>query len=127
MARYDPSPDLVPQLLSSSAVDSGIRRYAEALYEISQREVPIKSGTLKRSGKIEKVTESVYNVAYTANHAAMVHEGTKPHIIKAKRGRDLHFTDGGNEVFTPEVHHPGTQANPWLVRSLGILMSMEVT
>lgn len=39
-----------------------------------------------------------------------VDEGTKPHIIRPKRAKILHFSVGGAEVFTSIVHHPGTKA-----------------
>lgn len=38
-----------------------------------------------------------------------VNSGTRPHLIRA-HGRTLAFEVGGETVFTPVVHHPGTKA-----------------
>ena len=40
--------------------------------------------------------------------------GTSAHVIRADAGRVLRFEVGGQEVFTTEVRHPGTQPNPFL-------------
>jgi len=42
------------------------------------------------------------------------HEGTKPHLIVAKRARTLTFTKGANIVHAPVVRHPGTRPNKFL-------------
>jgi len=54
---------------------------------------------------------------YAPRHIGWVITGTKPHTIEAgiltgkSDSRVLHFFVGGQEVFTPVVHHPGTQPN----------------
>jgi hypothetical protein len=49
-----------------------------------------------------------------------VHGGTKPHIIvpKSPAGILRFRTRTGATVFTKLVHHPGTAANPFMVRAL---------
>lgn len=44
--------------------------------------------------------------------------GTRPHLIRPRRARALHFYVDGTEVFTRLVRHPGTRANPFLQRAL---------
>ncbi|MXM67073.1 hypothetical protein GR925_27490 [Streptomyces sp. HUCO-GS316] len=44
--------------------------------------------------------------------------GTRPHLIRPRRARALHFYVDGSEVFTRLVRHPGTRANPFLQRAL---------
>lgn len=47
------------------------------------------------------------------------HDGTPPHIIRARRtnGR-LRFTVGGRVVFRRQVRHPGTRGTKFLTRAL---------
>ncbi len=58
----------------------------------------------------------VANVSY----ARMVHEPTRPHMIKAARGKRLVFywPQAGGLVAFPKVKHPGTKGNDFLVRAM---------
>lgn len=49
-----------------------------------------------------------------AEYSAAVHEGARPHVIRAAPGRNLAFAWGGRMVFLKEVHHPGNKPNPFL-------------
>lgn len=53
-------------------------------------------------------------------YAIYVHNGTIPHIIKPRRHEYLKFTwkKMGKVVYSKGVKHPGTEANPFLVRAL---------
>lgn len=42
-------------------------------------------------------------------HAKIIEEGSKPHVIKPKRGKVLAFKKGGKKVFATQVNHPGTK------------------
>lgn len=44
--------------------------------------------------------------------------GTKAHTIRPKNGKYLRFKIGSRVVFTKEVHHPGTKANPFHHRAM---------
>lgn len=46
--------------------------------------------------------------------AVYQHEGTPPHIIKARNKLALRFVRNGDFVFCKRVHHPGIQADPYL-------------
>jgi hypothetical protein len=46
------------------------------------------------------------------------HEGTRPHIIRPRKGKYLKFTVAGRVVFARSVRHPGTRPNPFLTRWL---------
>lgn len=46
--------------------------------------------------------------------AVYQHEGTPPHIIKARNKLALRFVRKGDFVFYKRVHHPGIQADPYL-------------
>lgn len=47
--------------------------------------------------------------------------GTHPHIIRPRRRKALRFTSGGSVVFARRVQHPGSRANPFLIRALEVL------
>lgn len=50
--------------------------------------------------------------------ARFIIEGTQPHIIRPVNGKVLHFISAdGDEVFTREVHHPGTLPNDFPARA----------
>lgn len=52
-------------------------------------------------------------------HALMHHEGTKPHIIRAKNAKVMRYVNrDGNVVFAQRVFHPGTRANRYLEKAL---------
>lgn len=82
--------------------------------------VPVRTGNLGRSIQEDPIVfmgpfrvES--GVTATANYAAAVHEGTRPHVIRAKNGKALKFPGrDGNPVFRASVNHPGTQPRPFL-------------
>jgi len=59
-------------------------------------------------------------VTSEAKHSMMVHEGTRPHIITARRpGGWLRFRGRDRGIhYARVVHHPGTIANPFLRRAL---------
>jgi hypothetical protein len=84
--------------------------------------VPVETGELRFSQRhrIRRVGLSSHgSVWYTADHAAAVHEGARPHIIRPRRrGGVLVFDVGGRTVFTKMVRHPGYKGNPWLYRAM---------
>lgn len=57
------------------------------------------------------------------NYALAHHEGTKPHIIVAKRAQMLRFHAGGRVIYTRAVKHPGTRANRYLKDNLYLVLS----
>lgn len=59
-------------------------------------------------------------VVSDTDHALFVHEGTEPHTIKPRRANQLVFfwRKAGRVVFRDKVRHPGTKANPFLVKAL---------
>jgi hypothetical protein len=48
-----------------------------------------------------------------SNHSVFVNDGTKPHVIEPKYGKALRFEAWGQEVFSANVHHPGTAPDPF--------------
>lgn len=52
-----------------------------------------------------------------APYALFVHWGTRAHLIKPRRKKALRWPAGGAFAFAKGVKHPGTKADPWLVRA----------
>jgi len=50
--------------------------------------------------------------------ALMHHNGTRPHIIAARRAQTLRFKSRGKIVYAKVVRHPGTRPNKFLTDSL---------
>jgi hypothetical protein len=46
-------------------------------------------------------------------YGKFVREGTKPHIIRPRYAKALHWMVGEQDFFASQVHHPGTKANPY--------------
>ena len=51
------------------------------------------------------------------NYAAAVHEGTKPHVIKAKDAQALRIPTGGGFFFRKSVRHPGTAPRAFMTEA----------
>lgn len=49
-----------------------------------------------------------------ADYSAAVHDGSRPHEIRAHGTGGLSFPWHGRQAFFRSVHHPGTKANPFL-------------
>lgn len=83
--------------------------------------VPVRTGNLGRTiGEMPQTYRPFHvggGVEATADYAAPVHEGSRPHVIRARHAQYLHFFWHGREVFTKSVNHPGTRARPFLRRS----------
>lgn len=75
--------------------------------------IKVDGPTVGRSGPEVRVLSNT-------DHARFVHEGTTPHKIRARPGKKLVFFSrkAGRVLFKDEVHHPGTRANPFLVKAL---------
>ena len=75
--------------------------------------VAVDKGELKNGIRFEITTEGITIIM--PEHAKYVEYPTAPHIIRAAPGKMLHFTGkDGNDVFAKEVHHPGTDAQPFI-------------
>ena len=83
---------------------------------------PVDTGRLRASIRIEArrtlTLRSVYTVGSDVEYARMVHDGTRPHVIRPKTANVLRFRVGGRWVYAKVVHHPGTKARPFLDRAV---------
>lgn len=87
-----------------------------------------KTGNLGRSIHVASQTETSVKVVASANYAADVEFGTRPHEITTKAAQALRFAaspggarlsgaprKGAAVVFARRVHHPGTKPYPYLI------------
>lgn len=102
-------------------VDKWTKGKAGQVASKARQLAPVKSGRLRGSIKVGQARstigryESGYEVSADAPYARFVHEGTAPHTITGNPL--LVFQVGSQTVFTHTVHHPGTRANPFLLRA----------
>jgi hypothetical protein len=123
----------LPQLLSRfNAIKPNERLMRDlALSAVREQkiEVPRRTGNLGRSIRIGSVSPKEAQTLATASYALYVHEGTKAHDIRPKNRKALRFpADGGSSTlggrvrsggkvrFAKRVRHPGTKANPFMLR-----------
>lgn len=89
----------------------GIKRFiwdiADEIQRIADKNVPVDSGNLKRSGNV-RYGETYAVVGYNAPYAQYVHDGTRP-----SPGRFVPAI-GKRLVNPPRGTHPGQRAQPWL-------------
>lgn len=69
-----------------------------------------------------RIRGDVFN---NTKYALAVHEGTKPHIIRARKRKALKFDVGGRTVYASSVRHPGTKAQPFLSDALRFALSAQ--
>lgn len=95
---------------------------------------PVDTGRLRASisGQLTRTwtLRPRFTVGSNVEYAEMVHDGTRPHVIRPKRAHTLRrssrgvvkpalrFVVGGRVVYARVVHHPGTRARPFLDRAL---------
>lgn len=82
---------------------------------------PVRTGRLRASGKMDiKITHygPTGVVRFTVKYAEYVHDGTRPHVIRPKKGKVLRFKIGPKVLYRPVVHHPGTPGKPFLTRAM---------
>ncbi len=78
---------------------------------------PLRS-TIERSRVYPTVDGVAARFGSHAPYAASVHDGARPHPIRARFAKVLRFRNkGGAVVFTAAVAHPGNKPNPWLLRA----------
>jgi len=94
----------------------------DAVTAQAKQEAPVRTGRLRESIHKEPIRwvgflKAEGKVVADAPYARYVHDGTRPHVIRARRAKALHFYWQGREVFVKSVNHPGTKPNPFMTRA----------
>lgn len=93
----------------------------KALVRLAKGQVGVDTGALKRSiDHNVSVNRGGLIVKVTAHNkkALMHHQGTRPHVISARRAQALRFKWHGRIVYARSVNHPGTRPNRYLTDNL---------
>lgn len=87
----------------------------------SMKEAPVNKsfggGNLRQNIRARMMTRLTGIIEALAPYSYWVHEGTAPHIIKAKNAKVLANVRTG-QFFGKTVHHPGTKPNPFFTRAI---------
>ena len=101
-----------------------LRRYmnvrVQATVAAARAEAPVRTAALQRSIGSTYHGGGKWTVSAAKPYAQFVHEGTKPHPIKARSGKTLRFfwARVGRVVYPKQVSHPGNEPNPFLTRAM---------
>lgn len=97
------------------APEKMLQRTALLAVRYQKQLAPVRTGNLRRTIHLGRVTPREANTIASARYAAPVEFGTRPHDIRPRRRKVLKFSAGGRVVFTQHVRHPGTKAQPFMV------------
>lgn len=89
---------------------------------------PVDTGTLRASGHMRFLLAARGPrgiVEYTVKYAAAVHDGSVPHIIRARRKKALKFEWHGRTVLAKKVRHPGAGSRPFLRKAAEEIAAAE--
>ena len=107
---------------SDSVMTRQIHLAADRIARFANRDVPVDTGRLLKSIKVEKYTRAA-TIRVDAPYASFVERGTAAHTIEAKNSSVL---TNGKVFFGKKVEHPGTKAQPFFFKhvdpSMKILM-----
>jgi hypothetical protein len=82
---------------------------------------PVDQGRLRAGHRMEKRASRrriVGRVISDADYSMAVHDGSRPHVIRARGDGYLRFEAGGRVLYRKSVNHPGVRARPWLSQAL---------
>lgn len=96
----------------------------------AKQDAPVRTGHLGRSIREDPQRmlgpfHVTGGVTAHAKYAAAVHQGSRPHLIRPRRAKALHFFVGGREVFTKLVRHPGSRARPFLLNAAARVIARD--
>ena len=102
-----------------------IDRRASRVLQGARIQVGVRTATLRTNLHKEWFTRPSGDVGQRVGssvpYAHLHHDGTRPHIIRARRAPVLRYVNRqGQVVFAKQVWHPGTQPNRYLSDNLGL-------
>ncbi len=102
-----------------------IDRRASRVLQAARGDVGVRTGQLRGNLHKEWFTRTGGDVGIRVGsnvpYAHLHHDGTRPHVIRARRARALRYVNRqGDVVFAVSVMHPGTRPNRYLSDNLGL-------
>lgn len=96
--------------------DRVLEAFIRDVFADSQRDVPVKSGALKESGRVFRRPDGSWVIEYTEDYSVVVAKGSRPHLIEPRNAESLSWIDEdtGERVFAAVSRHPGTSPQPYL-------------
>lgn len=101
----------------SGMVGKHLAKVGRAIVIAAKHQVGVDTGELRNEIKMihsRGPVEQFITVGADVPHALDHHEGTRPHMIRAKNHDFLRFSAGSRIIYTREVLHPGTRPNHYL-------------
>ncbi len=105
--------DEVASKLSKELRQKLIEKLADVAHASAFFRAPWKTGKLAGS-IVKEIGDGEASIQALAPYAMYVVKGTRPHEIRPVNASVLAFEANGRTVFTPIVHHPGSQPNPFM-------------
>lgn len=110
------APEVAVKELGTALSKSMVVTHAQAL-----KEAPVNKqgggGNLRQNIKSVRKNRLSGEIDSRAKYSGFVHEGTGPHIIRA-RNKEVLANRRKGQIFGKVVRHPGTKANPFMTRAL---------
>jgi phage gpG-like protein len=106
-------------------VGKDLWRRAGRLLNAARRQARHRTGNLRASMHRDWITgkggDLAVQVGSNVSYARIHHDGSRPHVIRARNAKVLRFTNRrGEVVFARSVNHPGTRPNRYLTDNLHI-------
>lgn len=107
--------------LTTEEVGKAVQKSILTIQSAALREAPVNKqtggGNLRQNIRTRFINRLSGAVQSLAPYSVFVHEGTAPHTIVPVNKKVLANRRTG-QFFGKEVHHPGTHANPFMLRAL---------
>ena len=114
-AKIEGIPQLRSRLEAITPNEGLMKKLALSAIREQKKLAPRKTGNLARSIQLGSVSATAAETIATADYAAAVETGTRPHEIRPRRRKALRWMDGGRPRFAKRVQHPGTRAQPFML------------
>ena len=108
-------PELRRRLEAVDDLGSFMRDLALDAIGEQKRRAPVRTGNLRRSIHLGRVTDTSAETIAGAAYAAYVEFGTGPHEIRPRTKRVLRWKSGSGYRYATRVQHPGTRAQPYMI------------
>lgn len=80
-----------------------------------KRLAPVRTGNLRRTINVGRITARSAETLARANYAAYVEFGTQPHEIRPRNAKVLRWKVRGGYRYARRVMHPGTRPQPYMI------------